>query len=134
MLADPERARALDPAGDYRIAGEVVASCTQLQRELERVLGKREFYDKSSWAGVELTDEAKQLVKEDPAKLSDKRLRRRNRLLLEAAYPLIVRKSASLSVRPTYMGREIPQIPLVGAPSATTRSTKPWKNCGSRTQ
>jgi hypothetical protein len=104
-----------------RIAGEVVAACTQLQRDLDRVLGKKEFYDKQAWAGVELTDEAKQLVKEDPAKLSDKRLRRRNRLLLEAAYPLLVRKSASLSVRPTYMGREIPQIPLVGAPSATTR-------------
>jgi len=99
----------------------IVEVCTELHAELNRLLEEEDLYDARAWADVELTDEAQELVAKDSDELSQARLRRRNRLLLEAAYPVLVRKSIGVEYRPTYMGRTIAQIPVIGAPSATTK-------------
>lgn len=117
----------IKPAEQARLNERVRSILTALQLELDRALGDKQFYDKAAWSGVELSDEAQALVDEDVKKLSDTRLRRRNRLLLEAAYPVLVQKSASVSVAPTYMGRRIPHIPwlpfvgYIGAPPSSTK-------------
>src|SRR5688572_22564482 len=54
---------------------------------LNKLLPDRTFYDPSAWQGINLTDETRQLTERSQDSLSDDEVKRRNRLLLEVAYP-----------------------------------------------
>jgi hypothetical protein len=54
---------------------------------LNKLLPDRTFYDAQAWSGIELNAEAKTLVERSGDRLTDDEVKRRNRLLLEAAYP-----------------------------------------------
>jgi hypothetical protein len=67
--------------------------------ELNELLPDRTFYDAMAWSGIELNAETKALVERGSGSLSDDEVKRRNRLLLEAAYPAeIASDKAQLSV------------------------------------
>jgi hypothetical protein len=54
---------------------------------LNKLLPDRTFYDPSAWRGIELNDETKALTERGVDSLTDDEVKRRNRLLLEVAYP-----------------------------------------------
>ena len=54
---------------------------------LNKLLPDRTFYDAPAWRGIELSDETKTLAERGVDSLTDDELKRRNRLLLEMAYP-----------------------------------------------
>mgnify|MGYP007073180787 FL=1 len=117
-----EKLQDIEDDDDARGTGQEVASiCSKLHENLNELLEAKDFYDEAAWDEIELTDEAKELVAQNPSDLSQVRLQRRNRLLLEAAYPALVRKSMGVEFRPTWMGRTIAQVPLLCAPAATTK-------------
>ena len=55
---------------------------------LNKLLPDRTFYDPSAWRGIELNDETKALAERGVDSLTDDEVKRRNRLLLEVAYPV----------------------------------------------
>jgi|GEM_PF-224079 len=58
-----------------------------IANELSRLISMPEFYDESSWKGIAIPDEAKDLLKKRRSSLSLKELCQMNGLLLQAAYP-----------------------------------------------
>jgi hypothetical protein len=60
-----------------------------LVRELNALIRRRDFYDPNAWAGVPLTDEARQLLVRGLDKLPSSELARFNALALVAAFPEI---------------------------------------------
>jgi ABC-type transport system involved in multi-copper enzyme maturation permease subunit len=78
---------------------------------LNNLLPDREFYDPSAWREIELTDETKTLAERRADSLTDDEVKRRNRLLLEAAYPAeIAGGRAELSI--SYLGWNVTDSPL----------------------
>lgn len=79
----------------------------RVQRELTDALNDRlardHFFDRDAWQGVGVVDEARDLLAVSPHKLSKNQLARRNRLLLEAAFPDLIRISGQTSVRMLYL-------------------------------
>ncbi|HUQ69518.1 MAG TPA: ABC transporter permease [Planctomycetaceae bacterium] len=65
---------------------------------LNSLLSDRAFYDPSAWRGIELNEEATALANRSADSLSQDEVKRRNRLLLEAAYPEIARGKPELSI------------------------------------
>jgi hypothetical protein len=66
---------------------------------LNKLLPDRTFYDAQAWSGIELNAETKTLVERSSDRLTDNEVKRRNRLLLEAAYPAeIASGKAQLSI------------------------------------
>jgi len=61
---------------------------------LNDVLRRRDFYDERAFQDVSLSDEAKELLDRDRIKMAHSALERLNRVLLEAAYPEAIAKSA----------------------------------------
>ena len=59
---------------------------TQIANELSRLLGRKDFFDEDSWAGVLLPGQAIELLEEDRDTLSSAELCRMNSLLLHAAF------------------------------------------------
>lgn len=117
-----------DGAGTRTISSmEVTSIRTDLHRELDEALAKAEFYDAAAWAHLERSEEAEALLARDAADLSELELRRRNRLLLEAAFPLVIPRSGELTVRPTYAGQTWIPLWFMGAPDGTTKeAAKKW--------
>ncbi len=72
--------------------------------EINRSLKDQEFYDQASWNGVVLNDEARELVKLPTDSLTKDQLARRNRLLIEAAFPREITASSSNEVFVAYLG------------------------------
>ena len=68
---------------------------------LQSVLDEPEFYEPAAWKGLELSDETASLTKTSADDLSEEDIRRRNRLLLEAAYPQLISSDAA---REVYLG------------------------------
>lgn len=89
-------------------ATQINALCQALHTNLdEELLADEDFYDAQAWEGIELGEEARDLVELDPQQMPERQIRRRNRLLLEAAFPIFVPRSPPVSVRPTYGGQPI---------------------------
>lgn len=66
---------------------------------LNKLLPDRTFYDPSAWSGINLNAETKTLVERSGDSLTDDEVKRRNRLLLETAYPAeIASGKAQLSI------------------------------------
>ena len=59
----------------------------QMVTELSDLLARRDFYDKSSWQGIDLGQEATALLNRDIPNLPEPELFRLNSLLLESAFP-----------------------------------------------
>ena len=66
---------------------------------LNKLLPDRNFYDAPAWRGIDLNDETKALAERRVDSLTDDEVKRRNRLLLEMAYPTeIASGNAELSI------------------------------------
>ena len=66
---------------------------------MNKLLPDRTFYDPSAWRGIDLNDETKALAERGVDSLTDDEVKRRNRLLLEVAYPAeIASGKAELSI------------------------------------
>jgi hypothetical protein len=78
---------------------------------LNKLLPDRKFYDPPAWRGIDLNGETKALAERGVDSLTDDEVKRRNRLLLEAAYPAeIVSSRAELSI--SYLVWHITESPL----------------------
>ena len=78
---------------------------------LNKLLPDRTFYDPSAWRGINLTDETRQLTERSQDSLSDDEVKRRNRLLLEVAYPTeIAGARTELSI--SYLVWPVTDVPL----------------------
>lgn len=89
-----------DPFQEMRIVN-------RLRDELNKLLARRDFYDKDVWQDVELTIEAEKLIERGIASLPDPELRRLNRLLMETALPKLIRKSEGLALYVSWFGWKI---------------------------
>jgi phage tail-like protein len=94
------------------------ASAKALERalidELNRQLQGGSLYDEQRFAGVELTEETRKLIKKEP---KDKALVYLNRLLLEEAYPNEIAKGCLIWYGPQVVTtRPSPEIPLALCP------------------
>ena len=78
--------------------------------EFNKLLPDRTFYDAQAWSGIELNAETKALV-ERSSSLSDDEVKRRNRLLLEAAYPAEI-ASANVQLSISYLTWSVSETPL----------------------
>jgi ABC-type transport system involved in multi-copper enzyme maturation permease subunit len=85
-----------------------------LLSEINDLLSKPELYDEESWSRVDLGDEAKALLAEGVALLPENKLRRFNRLAIEAAFPADVLSSRESDLYVSYFWARlfgpIPQI------------------------
>jgi ABC-type transport system involved in multi-copper enzyme maturation permease subunit len=78
---------------------------------LNKLLPDREFYDATAWRGIELDDETKMLAQRRADSLTLDEVKRRNRLLLEAAYPAeIAVGKTELSI--SYLAWHVTESPL----------------------
>lgn len=78
---------------------------------LNKILSDRNFYEPSAWRGIDLNDETKALADRRVDSLTDDEVKRRNRLLLEAAYPVqIASGKAELSI--SYLAWRVTEAPL----------------------
>lgn len=93
----------LPTEGDFDGAMQFIRSVGQFRQELNRVIERPELYDQASWRETPIvSDELKQLLDDDPAKLLPTEIGRRNRLLLEAAYVDNLATSLPLSFQMRY--------------------------------
>ena len=85
-------------------AREVVASIAQtksftkkqrlhLVRALNNILKRRDFYQANDFEKVDVGNEVKAFLERGETNLSDKKVERLNRLLLEASYPQLIEKN-----------------------------------------
>jgi hypothetical protein len=86
---------------DNQILFEEMSRPRQIALIFNEVLDEAEFYEPAAWEGLELSDETASLTKTSAADLSEEDIRRRNRLLLEAAYPQLISSDAA---REVYLG------------------------------
>jgi hypothetical protein len=67
--------------------GKLVTGGFSLTETLNTVIGRRDLYDPQDFAGIALTPELKELLGRPAGQLSERDVRRMNRLLLQAAFP-----------------------------------------------
>ncbi|MCH2124710.1 MAG: ABC transporter permease subunit [Pirellulaceae bacterium] len=80
---------------------------------LNELLEKPEFYRADVWENVIVrSDEARELLELDANSLSAEQVQRRNRLLLEAAYPEMLQVSPQTAMSLTYFGKESDRLPF----------------------
>ena len=86
---------------------------------LNKLLPDRTFYDPSAWRGIDLNDETKALAERGADSLSDDEVKRRNRLLLEVAYPTEIaeRQGRTLDFIPGLAGDRIRLVPEGSQPA-----------------
>lgn len=90
--------------GDFDGAMQFIRTQGEFVEGLDKVMQKREFYDPAAWAKTTLaSDELKQLLDQDQAKLTSDEIGRRNRLLVEAAYPDLIEASPPTSLQIRYL-------------------------------
>ena len=89
-----------DPFREVRIAN-------RLRDELNKLLARRDFYDKDVWQDVELKTEAEKLIERGIAALPDPELRRLNRLLIETALPRLIRNAEGTALYVSWFGWKI---------------------------
>jgi hypothetical protein len=74
--------------------------------DLNRLLEKGDLWDAEAWAETELPVEAQELIDRGPQSLSEEKLGRLNRLLLEAAYSSQIAGSQTTFLQFAYFGME----------------------------
>ena len=122
-LLDPElRARLVKlkiPGKDPDVVNpwDFINTLSSFQKAMNKLLERPDFYQAEAWKGVQfLSRELIELREEKVAQLSEKERLRYHRLLLEAAYPNLVRSSPPTSIQLTYAWRDLgPAQPLRGA-------------------
>jgi ABC-type transport system involved in multi-copper enzyme maturation permease subunit len=89
---------------------------SQFKKSLNTMLERPDFHDPSAWKSVQLVSrELRQLQREKPEKLVGRERARFNRLLLEAAYPDLIRSSPPTSIQLVYAWYDLgPPQPLRG--------------------
>ncbi len=97
--------------GDAASAFEFIATIEVLTKALDEMLRRTDFYDREAWTDTQMVSPEGRELLEDSDELSDDERRRLNRLLLEAAFPDLVRASPPTSVVTTYFVLD------VGSPS-----------------
>lgn len=98
--------------GDPGAAFRMLAIMDNLRDALAKELVKAEFYDRDSWQNVKIADdELKELLARTSSALPQEDIGRRNRLLMEAAYPDLIPASPPTSLRIRYLHWE-PFSPL----------------------
>ena len=73
----------------------------QLSEELNKAMKEDAFYDADAWSTRRLRSEVKELLESDS--LSQEELEHRNRLLLEEAFPGIIRSAPEREIELTYL-------------------------------
>jgi ABC-type transport system involved in multi-copper enzyme maturation permease subunit len=90
---------------------EAFAFFSEALDALNKVLSERRLYDPAAWKGISLNDETRALGDRSADTLTDDEVKRRNRLLLEAAFPAeIANGRAELSV--SYLVWPVTEIPV----------------------
>ncbi len=105
-----ERIRTYQPPalGDPGAAFRMVGIIDELQKALRQQLTKGDFFDPTSWELVKKTEtELIELLGREVAGLSSEDLERRNRLLMEAAYPELIPASPPTSLRIRYLSSDL---------------------------
>lgn len=110
VRADLERARASlekseDPNVFFRMSG-------LLTRELNKLLPQEDLYSADVWKGVRLNEEARGYLDKDFEKLANDERLRRNRVLLETAFPDQFVPQPQKSLAGTYLFLETPAVPI----------------------
>ena len=88
---------------EARTAAQVAAIRGELSNDEERaivrgfgnVIKREDLYQPEAWAATDMAEQLEDLVEEEPGALDTRELRRRNRLLIEAAFPGIIAPSGS---------------------------------------
>ena len=91
---------------------EFISAMTGFQRGVNRLLRDREFYDEESFRNAledeeAISDELKELCEIGLDELTDTQVARFNRLLIETAFPDVIRTSNSASIQWTYGWMEL---------------------------
>ena len=86
---------------------------TVLIESLNAAIEQRNLYDERAWHQMPLAEEAKMLLQRGVQDLAPLEVERLNRLLIEAAFPQVIRKSPSSMVTLTMMGRSIQGFPAI---------------------
>ena len=68
------------------------------------VVTRRDLYDEAAWKDISKGSELRALVRQSVEELSDIEVGRRNRLLFEAAFPQVVRRSPATSIQLNFLG------------------------------
>lgn len=90
----PQEARAAARAGEER--GHLLNDDERaLIRGFGAVIKQEALYEAAAWEGVHMPAQLKEMVRQEAPALDSRELRRRNRLLLEAAFPGIIAGSGS---------------------------------------
>jgi hypothetical protein len=92
------------PPTDHMAYGNTLE---ELRDALNEIMEREEFFDRDAWRGVDLRSEARRLAIADPQELTKEEIGRRNRLVLEAAFPELVRISRPVSTQFTYLGMDL---------------------------
>ena len=103
MRKDVEKFK-MPQEGDFDGAMAFIRVAREFRRSLNTALRDRELYDAEAWRKVTITsEELKQLLLQDQAKLTDTEVGRRNRLLVEAAYSEMIDASPPVSIQLRYL-------------------------------
>ena len=96
---------------------DFINTLSSFQKAMNKLLERPDFYQSEAWKGVQfLSRELIELREEKVGQLSQKERLRYHRLLLEAAYPNLVRSSPPTSIQLTYAWRDLgPAQALRGA-------------------
>lgn len=95
---------ALPAEGDFDGAMQFIRNLGAIRGELNRVIERPELYDPSAWSELpSVSDELQQLLNKSAPTLSSAEVGRRNRLLLEAAFPDWISPSPPLSFQLRYL-------------------------------
>jgi hypothetical protein len=97
----------------------------ELREALHEVMQREEFFDRQAWRRVDLRAEARRLAIADPAELTTEEIGRRNRLVLEAAFPELIRISRPVSTQFTYLGMNL-AWPVPFAAGDLQERLMPW--------
>lgn len=77
-------------------------SLNEFPKNLNEILGRREFYDEDIWKSRQLTPEANNLIEMGVGELSNEQVMRLNRILLETSLPNLIKAGPPTSIRIVY--------------------------------
>lgn len=90
-------------AGDISGAFEYSGTIERFPQALTDLVKNPDFYDAASWSDVTLYSREVRLLLKEGVSLTDEQIQRRNRLVLEAGFPDLVRASGATSIRLKYL-------------------------------
>jgi hypothetical protein len=96
-----------EPGEEFNRINRLERLVGALVTDFRSLLNDATFYDSEVFADLELDEEGQVLVSQ-AGMLSQEESARLNRLLLEAVYPIEMKKSPATAIRFTYLGMELP--------------------------